>query len=74
MAFRRYNLKKNIVYSLFLLKVYSKYSILETKIERKKRKKKLKFEKNVKSRHKSPKTTKDVLRRFIRRLKASYDV
>ena len=32
MALRRYNSMKNIVYSLFLLKVYSKKSILETKI------------------------------------------
>ena len=59
MALRRYNSMKNIVYSLFLLKVYSKNSILETKIK-KKSKKKLIFENNVKTRKN---TSKDGKRR-----------
>ena len=43
MVLRRYNSIKNIVYSLFLLKVNSKNTILE-------KLKKQKFEKNVKRR------------------------
>ena len=43
MVLRRYNSIKNIVYSLFLLKVNSKNAILE-------KLKKQKFEKNVKRR------------------------